>query len=117
MCFENRYGGFIVGFFDQEILHEHGGEEGIPAVRSEDLVYGFYNIPVCTQEPLVIQYSSASPAHVVPHDRFGIINFDLFHRVWGCGLTQGLLQSIPTEDGRFHIIVRNVFTFPTNPIP
>ena len=116
VCFENRDGGFAVSFSEQQILHgTYGGEEGIPVASTDLLVYGFYNIPVCAQEPLVIRYSSASPARVDPHDGLGIINCNLFHRVWGHGIAQGLFQMIPTENGRFHFTIRNLFTFPPHP--
>ena len=54
----------------------------------------------------MVHYSSASPARVDPHDGFGIINCNLFHRIWGHGIAQGLFQMIPTENGRFHFTIR-----------
>ena len=116
MCFENRDGSFDVTFSDNQILHgTYGGEEGIPVTSADTVVYGFYNIPVCAQEPLVIRFSSASPARLDLHDGFGIINCDLYHRVWGRGIAQGLFQGTPTEDGRIHFTIRNLFTFPAHP--
>ena len=115
-CFENRAGNYQVNFSDQQILHgTYGGEEGIPVAPGDALVYGFHNILVCPQEPLVIQYSTATPTRVDPHDGIGTNNFDLFHRVWGRGLGQGTVQVTPTEDGRFHFNLRNIFTFPAHP--
>ena len=116
VCFENHYGGFNVQFRDQQLLHgTYGGEQGTPVALSDNVLYGFYNIPVCAQEPLVIRFTSCSPVHVDPHDGFGILNFDLYHRVWGAGIVQGLYQATPTEDGRVHFTIRNLFTFPLHP--
>ena len=116
VCFEIRDGGIMVPFIGEQILHgTYGGEEGIPVRARDALIYGFYNILVCAQEPLVIRYTSGTPGRFDPHDGFAIINNDLFHRVWGRGLAQGLLRFLPTEDGRFHVTIRNVFTFPAHP--
>ena len=116
VCFENRAGSFLVTFSDQQLLHgTYGGEEGIPVASTDALTYGYYNILVCPQEPLVIQYSTDTPTRVDQHDGFQNINFDLFHRVWGRGLAQGLGRLTPTEDGRVHVSIRNLFTFPPHP--
>ena len=118
VCFENRAGNFMVTFSDQQILHgTYGGEDGIPVASTDNLVYGFHNILICPQEPLVIQYNTATPARVDPHDGFQIANFDLFHRILGHGLGQGVAQFTPTEDGRVHFTLRNIFTFPAHPSP
>ena len=115
MCFENRAGSFKVDFSDQQILHgTYGGEKGIPVASTDSVVYGFFNIPVCPQEPLVIQWSTATPMRADPHDGFVIVNLDLFHRVWGRGLLQGIAQLVPTEDGRAHFTLRDIFTFPAH---
>jgi len=37
-------------------------------VNNEAVVWGFYNIPVCPQQPLVIQYESRTPFRKVPVD-------------------------------------------------
>ena len=61
VCFETSIGGFRVEFSAQQILHgTYGGEEGIPVTATDALAYGYYNIPVCPQEPLVIQFSSGT---------------------------------------------------------
>ena len=116
LCFETPVGSFRVEFSDQQILHgTYGGEEGIPVTATDTLAYGYYNIPVCPQEPLVIRFSTATPSHLDLHDGILFINFDLFHRVWGRGLTQGTGLLTPTEDGRIHYNVRETFTFPAHP--
>ena len=116
MCFDFRVGSYRVNFNHQQILHgTYGGEEGIPAVPGDCLAYGFYNIPVCPQEPLVFQFSSISPFRVDPYDGFVLINVDVVHRVWGHGLAQGVTRLTPTEDGRVRVLTRNLITFPAHP--
>ena len=118
LCFENRDGGYGVRFTGERLLHgTYGGEEGIPSPPGPVLgvVHGFYNIPVCPQEPLVIRYSSGTPFRS-NIDGIFTINCDLFHRVWGPGLAQGTLRFLPTEDGRVRIVTRNLFTFPPHPL-
>ena len=116
VCFESRAGSYRVEFSDQQILHgTYGGEEGIPVASPDALVYGFFNTLVFPQEPLVIQYNTATPLRVDPHDGIIIANFDLFHRVWGHGLLQGITQITPTEDGHVHVSFRDIFTFPAHP--
>ena len=115
VCFENRAGSFRVDFSDQQILHgTYGGEEGIPVSPPDTLAYGFYNMLVCPQEPLVIQFNSTIPARTT-RDGFQNIYMELFHRVWGHGLAQGIYGYTLTEDGRVHFVLRNVLTFPVHP--
>ena len=115
VCFETPAGSFRVEFSDEQILHgTYGGEEGIPVAPKDALAYGYYNIPACPQEPLVIQYSSVTPCRV-DRDGFQITNFDLFHRVWGRGLTRGISRLVATEDDRINFTLREVFVFPGHP--
>ena len=116
MCFDNLMGTFRVVFTGDQILHgTYGGEVGIPVVPTDTVSYGFYHIPVCPQEPLVIQFNTVTPIRIDPYDGFHIINLDIFHRVWGRGLVQGVARYTPTEDGRFHFTLHEVFTFPAHP--
>ena len=116
VCFESTIGNFRVTFRDQQILHgTYGGEKGIPVATTDALGYGYYNFPVCPQEPLVVQVSTATPLRVYPHDNFVIENLNIFHRVWGRGLIQGVGRFTLTEDGRVHVTLREVFTFPAHP--
>ena len=116
VCFETHIGSFRVDFSGEQILYgTYGGEKGIPVVPGDAVLYGFYNIQVHPQEPLVILLSTTTPIRIDPYDGFGIINCDLFHRVWGRGLVQGLIQYAKTEDGRNYFSTHEVFTFPAHP--
>ena len=46
----------------------YGGPGGKKIHPNEAVVWGFYNIPVCPQQPLVIQYESRTPFRKVPVD-------------------------------------------------
>ena len=117
VCFGTSIGSFRVEFSAQQILHgTYAGEEGIPVAPTDALAYGYYNIPVCPQEPLVIQFSSGTPLHVYKHDGFVILNLDLFHHVCGRGRTRGNSLLTPTEDSRVHYALREIFTFPAHPV-
>ena len=118
LCYENRDGGFAVSFSeDQMLFGTYGGQDGKPISPGEFVVYGFYNIPVCAQEPIVIQYNSGSPVRFDAVDGFGIINCELYHHTLGEGIAQGVFRAQPLMDepGMVHYTIRNLFTFPPNP--
>ena len=120
-CYENRDGGFSVSFKRDTILHgEYGGAEGKPVTSNDAVVFGFYNIPVdfrYGRNPLIINYTSGSPARLDVHDGFVIINCDLKSDLLGEGTARGLSSFTPLQDGsgKFRASVRNVFTFPAIP--
>ena len=115
-CVTTRGGGFIVMFGSDAILHgEYGGEEGRPIRANERIIYGFYNIPLCPQSPIVIQFQSATPIRIDTVDGFAIINLDLFNRELGRGLAQGVFRVSPLGDGTTHYVIRNLITFPPHP--
>lgn len=115
-CTDNRDGGFIVIFGSDTILHgTYGGEEGIPIRANERILYGFYNIPLCPQSPLIIQFQSASPVRIDTVDGFANINCDLSNRELGPGLAQGVFRVTPLGDGNIRYNIRNLFTFPPHP--
>ena len=116
-CFKNRDGGYAVAFSDDQMLYgEYGDVLGKPISPGEIIVYGYYNIPVCAQEPIVVQYNSATPVRFDPVDGYGIINCEVYHHTLGSGVAQGLLRAVPTgEPNMFHYTFRNLYTFPGHP--
>ena len=115
-CLDNRDGGFIIIFGSDAILHgTYGGEEGILIKANERILYGFYNIPICKQSPLIIQYQSASPVRIDTFDGFATINCDLSNKELGPGIAQGLFRVTPLGDGNTRYNIRNLFTFPPHP--
>lgn len=120
---EVRDGGLVVvtlsGGWDY--TGEYGGAGGIPAAPGEMLLFGFYNIPGLGdgshpgrgKGPLVISYHSDAPMRTTV-DGDGTIKCAVHHSAWGPGGARGLFTLIPVGDGRGHLTIRNVLTFPTN---
>lgn len=117
-CYSLVDGGFQVTFSGEQILYgSYGGAEG-KAVGTESLVvYGFYKMDRCKQSPVIIQYQTGAPirgenvdGHIV-----SITSLKLYNRVLGHGETLGILWvgPDPDEPGRFRVIVRNTFVFPS----
>ena len=116
-CSDNRDGGFIVIFGSDTILHgTYGGEVGLPIKTNERILYGFYNIPFCrNQPPMIIQFQSASPVRIDTVDGFATINCDLSSLELGPGIAQGVFRVTPLGDGNIQYTIRNLFTFPPHP--
>ena len=116
-CYENRDGGFAVSFKrEQKLFGTYGGTEGKPIGINDAIVYGFYSIPLrIHRKPLVIRYTSGSPARLETNDGFLIINCDLFSRFLGHGTARGVSVFTPEGDGTVRTSIRNVFTFPAQP--
>ena len=115
LCFPNNEGGFQVIFNQPQLLRgTYGGTEGRLVNPGGDLFWGFYNIPVCPQSPIVIQLMSGTPLRFEPIDGFAIINNDLFHRSLGNGTAQGIFRAtpLPEEPDMLHFNTRIIFTFP-----
>ena len=115
-CFVNRDGGFTVTFDKPLTLNgTYGGEGGRPVVPGDFAMYGFYNIPVCRQSPLIIRFESSSPIRAGPVDGFRIINCNLFNRELGAGIAQGVFRVTSVGNNQVHFAIRNLITFPANP--
>ena len=114
-CYLIRDGGFRVTFSANQTLRgSYGGDTGKPA--SDILVYGFYNIEVCKQNSIIIQYQCGTPFRIEPVDGIAVFNSELYNRVLGHGRAQGIVIVIPDpaadEPGRFRVTLRSTLTFP-----
>ena len=110
-----RDGGFQVKFSANQTLRgSYGGTEGKPAGPADFLVYGFYNIDVCPQSPVIIQYQSGSPFRQEPVDGGYIINCELYNTVLGRGAARGTSTTtlISVDPLLFRVVIRLTFTFP-----
>ena len=115
-CYHILDGGFRVTFFADQMLHGSYGEtEGKPVGPFDGLFYGFYNIDVCQQSPVIIQYQSGTPFRAEPIDGMVPFNCDAYNHVLGHGNAQGIARIFPDpkEPGRYRAVARNVFTFPS----
>ena len=74
---------------------------------------GFFDIDVCEQSPVIIQYQTGTPFRPEPVDCTSIINFDLYSRVLGNGKVQGIsmVRPDPYQPENFRVVIRNTFTF------
>ena len=114
-CYKVRDGGILVTFSDDQTLHgSYGGADGKPAGVNNLLAYAFYNIDVCQQSPVIIQYQTSIPLSAEPVDGAFIFSVDLYNRVLGNGKARGISSVMPDPDEpeRFRVTVRNTFTFP-----
>ena len=61
-CIDAFNGGLRVQFSDPQIVHgTYGGVRGRTIFPREDIVYGYYSINACPQQPILIQYESNYP--------------------------------------------------------
>ena len=114
-CYRIQDGGFRVTFLaDRTLYGSYGGAEGKPISVGNVVVYGFFDIDVCEQSSVIIQYQSATPLRTEPVDGTIIINFDLYSRVLGNGKVQGIVtvRPDPYQPEKFRVVIRNTFTFP-----
>ena len=114
-CYPIRDGGFRVTFSANQTLRgSYGGSVGKPAGLTDLLVYGFYNIEVCKQSPIIIQAQSGTPVRTEPIDGIRILNMELNNSVLGRGRAQGIVITTtdPDKPGQFRVTLRNTFTFP-----
>ena len=115
-CYLMRNGGFQVTFSGEQTLYgSYGGAEGKLVGGIEALVYGFYIIDACQQSPILIQFQSHTPFRFEPIDLTAVINLDIYNRVLGYGKAQGIASLLPDpyQPEKYRLIVKNVFTFPT----
>ena len=111
-CRDIRFGGYLVTFTGDQLLHgSYGGEEGIPAGMGDSVEYGYYIIDVCDQSPVIIQFQNASPFRREPVDGAFVLDLDIYNQVLGYGKALGVASRKPVETGQFSLVARVAFTF------
>ena len=86
-CIDTFNGGVRVTFAagsTQVLRGTYGGATGRTVVRGEDLLYGYYSINACPQQPLLIQYQSQIPGRQTA-DRYVVNDNRLYHPQLGTG--------------------------------
>ena len=114
-CNRIFFGGYHVVFSGDQLLHgSYGGVDGLPAGEENTMQYGYMNIDICDQSPVIIQYSHPSPFRFEPVDGTGIFHFDIYNNVLGYGKAVEVVTIKPDYDnpGKYRISSRDVFTFP-----
>ena len=109
-----RDGGFNVTIGDEGMtLHgTWGGAEGRWVPKGTVRVFGFYNIAVTNDEPIIIHYESKEPIIPNPHQAGILFQCQLVSEDFGLGLAQGISIPHKTADGRTIADIRNILTFP-----
>ena len=116
-CSDVNVGGVSVTFRGDQLLRgSYGGKDGVPVTQGNSLLYGFSIYEVCDQSPVIFQIQSAMPLRQEPVDGTFFINFDVYSSVLGRGNAHGTYRVTPDREnpGKFHLVSRNVFTFPGN---
>ena len=117
-CFYMTEGGYNAVFTGEQILRgTYGGKEGrlvIPP-SAEGITYLLFNLNVCLHQPTFIITCKSPPTFRNPNF-YGVRVADCYNRELGHGLLQGAQGTIPTDDGRVHLITRMVMNFPAHPV-
>lgn len=112
---EVRDGGIFVTVTDPAGFLLGGDFAGLHVPVGTLLFFGNYNFLVThpngkPREELVLRYRSVAP--VVPNPDGLMIQCELEHPDWGLGLAQVFYTTVPRNDGRTRVNLRNVMTFP-----
>ena len=86
-CIDVLNGGVRVTFAagsTQVLRGTYGGPTGRTVTRGEDLLYGYYSINSCPQQPFLIQYQSQVPGRQTA-DRYVVNDNRLYHPQLGTG--------------------------------
>ena len=116
-CYSTRIGGFQVSFSGEQILYgNYGGAEGKLVGTESILLYGFYNIYVCKQSPIIILVQTPSPSTQVnvAGTSVSVFNYKLYNQVLNYGRGIGTTRVAPNPDDpqRFDATIRHTMTFP-----
>lgn len=115
-CYLVRYGGLRVLFSGEQTLYgSYGGVEGKTVERGSIVSYGFFNIDVCKQSPIIIQFQTTVPFRPENIDGSTVVRLDynLYNHVLGHGESQGTLRVTPdpNKDGQYHVSLRSILLF------
>ena len=110
-------GGWRVAFTGDKLLHgSYGGVDGITAEVGNLINYGFYRIDACDQSPVIIQFQNVGLIRQVPVEGVLYWDFDVYNNVLGHGkaFNIGFTDPVLDDPTKGHLVIRSVFTFPTN---
>jgi len=84
-CIDVLNGGVRVTFSGTQVLHgTYGDDAGLTVTIGEDLLWGYYSINACPQQPILIQYESTVPGRQTA-DRYIVNDNRLHHPQLGTG--------------------------------
>ena len=99
-CIDTLNGGLRVTFAagsTQVLRGTYGGETGRTVVMDEDLLWGYYSINACPQQPILIQYESTVPGRQTA-DSYVVNDNRLRHPQLGTGLEIVVFRIEPNYD-------------------
>jgi len=125
--------GYVVIITDPGVLYhgDFGGEAGVPAIPGEIAAFGLYNIGGKQHDNKdnesdrhfnkhkekkhkkneVIFFQQSTPGRYTPEGLIGIF-CEISSAQRGNGNGEGTTGLVPLPDGRAHVFIRNVLTFP-----
>ena len=105
-CIEAFNGGIQVTFSDTQILRgTYRSETGsaIPAAAGESLLYGYYRVDACPQQPILIRYESINPSRSTA-DQYFVSDNRLYTRTLGTGFEIAIFRLEPNFNGNPQLI-------------
>ena len=118
-CIEAFSGGLQVIFSDTQILRgTYGGVTGRTIPAGESLLYGYYRVDACPQQPILIRYESIKPSQSTADDYF-VSNNCLYTRSLGTGFEIAVFRFEPNYNGNPQLIHSRFYAtlFFPNPPP
>lgn len=95
-CFNLFNGGIRVTFTgDQPLYGTYGGVNGLNASINSNILYGYYSIDACPQQPILIQYQSQIPGRPTPIDFFFVNYYRTYHPQLGIGTGVAAFRATP----------------------
>ena len=103
-CIEAFNGGLQVTFSATQILRgTYGGTTGRTIPAGESLLYGYYRIDTCPQQPLLIQYESINPSRSTA-DGYFVNDNRIFTPTLGTGFEIVVFRLEPNFNGNPNLI-------------
>ena len=98
-CIEAFNGGIQVTFSDTQILRgTYGGVTGRIIPAGESLLYGYYRVDACPQQPILICYESINPSRSIA-DGYVVNDNRLYHPQLGTGFEIAVFRLEPGFNG------------------
>lgn len=105
--------GFVVVGEGVKWMGTYGGEMGTEAMMQESVFMGYYAIPGAGKDGgrVRLKYRADAPMQMTMSGDM-TVRCSIESEEWGDGYELGLIATKMTMDGRYHMLLRNVMTFP-----
>ena len=118
-CIQAFNGGLQVTFTDTQILSgTYGGATGRTIPVGESLLYVYYRVDACPQQPILIRYESINPSQSTS-DGYFVSDNRLYTRSLGTGFEIAIFRLEPNYNGNPQLIHSQFYAtlFFPNPPP